>query len=71
MTTMEVFKKMSQIRYRIFTERGSSRAPAPFNQKPSQDSEHDSTTRSNVDLTDRKPAGERDEIASSAVLGYN
>jgi hypothetical protein len=62
---------MSQIRYRILTERGSSRGPAPFSPKPSQDSQHDSTAHSNVDLTDRKPAGERDEIASSVVLGYN
>ena len=62
---------MSQIRYRIFTERGSSRAPAPFNQQRLQDSQHDSVAQSHADLTDRKPAGEGDEIAASVVLGYN
>jgi hypothetical protein len=67
---MEV-QEMSQVRNRIFTERGSSRAPAPFGQKPSQDSQDRSTAQTDLDLTDRKPSGERDEITSSAVLGYN
>jgi hypothetical protein len=70
MTTMEV-PEVSQIRYRVFTDRGSSRAPAPFNRNLSQESQQDSTAQANVELTDRKPAGERDEIASSVVLGYN
>jgi hypothetical protein len=62
---------MSQIRYRIFTERGSSRAPAPFDQGQLQDSQHDGKALGHADLTDRKPASERDEIAASVVLGYN
>lgn len=60
---------MSQIRYRVLTERGSSRVPAPFN--PERNAQHDAAAQSKVDLTDRKPAGERDEIAASVVLGYN
>ena len=62
---------MSQIRNRIFTERGSSRASAPFTQKPPQDAKDHSASQSNLHLTDRKPSGEGDEIASSVVLGYN
>jgi hypothetical protein len=62
---------MSQIRYRIFTERGSSRAPVPFNQESPQDPQYDSKAQFNADLTDRKSACERDEIAASVILGYN
>jgi hypothetical protein len=62
---------MSQIRYRIFTERGSARAPAPFGEQRSHDSQDRTPAQSNRDLTDRKPAGDHDEIAASVVLGYN
>lgn len=61
---------MSRIRYRIFTERGNSRTPAPFDQGL-KDSQHDGKSLGHADLTDRKPANERDEIAASVVLGYN
>lgn len=60
---------MSQIRYRTFTEHGSSRVPPPFN--PRQDAQHDAAAQSKAGLTDRKQAGERDDIAASVVLGYN
>lgn len=62
---------MSQIRSRMFTERSSSRAPSPFEPKIVQDTKIGASVPSNADLTDRKPTGERDEIASSVVLGYN
>jgi hypothetical protein len=53
------------------TERGGSRAPSPFEPKLVHDTKTGATVPSNADLTDRKPTGERDEIASSVVLGYN
>jgi hypothetical protein len=62
---------MSQIRNRVFTERGSSRAPAPFGQTPSRDGRDRSAAPQNLHLTDRKPSGELDETAWSVELGYN
>jgi hypothetical protein len=67
---MEV-QEMSQIRNRVFTERGSSRASAPFGCKPAPDAPDRAAAQPTLQLTDRKPAGERDEVASSVVLGYN
>jgi len=55
----------------MFNERGSSRTPAPFEHKLAQDAQQATKVPSNLDLTDRRLAGERDEIAASVVLGYN
>ncbi len=62
---------MSQVRSRTFTECGGSRNPAPFEHKLAQESQRGSNAPANGDLSDRRSAGEGDEIAASVVLGYN
>jgi hypothetical protein len=62
---------MSKIRNRLFTEYGSTRAPAPFGQKRAKDSHNSSAAGQSRNAMDRKVPRERDELAWSAVLGYN
>jgi hypothetical protein len=62
---------MSRITNRIFTEYGSTRAPSPFGEKGSKDSNDGTALQNNRSGVDRKPSAERDEIAWSVVLGYN
>ena len=62
---------MSTIRNRMFSEWGSTRAPARVEDKQSHDAFDRAAAKQTRRAVDRKTASDRDEIAASVVLGYN
>lgn len=62
---------MSRVRNRVFTEGCSAGAQAQIAQKGTTECRDRRVDSQIAQVRERKPAGERDEVIWSAVLGYN